>query len=111
MLTDSVEKRIENNALQTGIPFRPIMFDSILKSFTPDIPDNLSGRPRFVHCASLSFSVLLCLSYFCSLSYCSYYFDIYYDELGALLRKFSFPALDCRSVCHGDKLSTISALV
>ncbi|XP_042003554.1 ubiquitin carboxyl-terminal hydrolase 24-like isoform X2 [Salvia splendens] len=46
MLTDSVEKRIENNALQTGIPFRPIMFDSILKSFTPDIPDNLSGRPR-----------------------------------------------------------------
>ncbi|XP_042000321.1 ubiquitin carboxyl-terminal hydrolase 24-like isoform X2 [Salvia splendens] len=46
MLTDSVEKRIENNTLQTGIPFRPIMFDSILKSFTPDIPDNLSGRPR-----------------------------------------------------------------
>ncbi|KAL1552976.1 Ubiquitin carboxyl-terminal hydrolase 24 [Salvia divinorum] len=46
MLTDSVEKRIENHALQTGIPFRPVMFDSILKSFTPDIPDNLSGRPR-----------------------------------------------------------------
>ncbi|XP_057789953.1 ubiquitin carboxyl-terminal hydrolase 24-like [Salvia miltiorrhiza] len=46
MLPDSVEKRNENTALQTGIPFRPVMFDSILKSFTPDIPDNLSGRPR-----------------------------------------------------------------
>lgn len=58
MLTDSVEKRNENTAVQTGIPFRPIMFDSILKSFTPDIPDNLSGRPRFVHCASVLFSIL-----------------------------------------------------
>ncbi|KAH6791612.1 ubiquitin-specific protease 24 [Perilla frutescens var. hirtella] len=46
MLTDSVEKRNDNTALQTGIPFRPTMFDSILNTFTPDIPDNLSGRPR-----------------------------------------------------------------
>lgn len=46
ILTDSVEKGNENTAVRTGGPFRPIMFDSILKSFTPDIPDNLSGRPR-----------------------------------------------------------------
>lgn len=34
------------------------MFDSILKSFTPDIPDNLSGRPRFVQTASIYFSIV-----------------------------------------------------
>ncbi|KAI3461137.1 hypothetical protein Pfo_017800 [Paulownia fortunei] len=46
MLTDSIYKRKEKTVLETGRPFRPIMFDSILKSFTPDIPNNLSGRPR-----------------------------------------------------------------
>lgn len=63
MLTDSVEKRNEKTALETGIPFRPVMFDSILKTFTPDIPDNLSGRPRFVHGVSVFFSFLLFLSF------------------------------------------------
>ncbi|KAK4482437.1 hypothetical protein RD792_009594, partial [Penstemon davidsonii] len=46
MSTESTCKRNENTVLETGRPFRPVMFDSILKSFTPDIPDNLSGRPR-----------------------------------------------------------------
>ncbi|KAL0460936.1 UNVERIFIED_CONTAM: Ubiquitin carboxyl-terminal hydrolase 24 [Sesamum latifolium] len=46
ILTDSVGKRNEKTVLETGRPFRPVMFDSILKSFTPDISDNLSGRPR-----------------------------------------------------------------
>ncbi|KAK4408293.1 Ubiquitin carboxyl-terminal hydrolase 24 [Sesamum angolense] len=46
ILTDSVGKRNEKTVLETGKPFRPVMFDSILKSFTPDISDNLSGRPR-----------------------------------------------------------------
>ncbi|XP_051143668.1 ubiquitin carboxyl-terminal hydrolase 24-like isoform X2 [Andrographis paniculata] len=46
MLPDSICKLDGKNVLGTGKSFRPIMFDSILKSFTPDIPDNLSGRPR-----------------------------------------------------------------
>lgn len=87
MLTDSVEKRNENTAHQTGIPFRPVMFDSILKTFTPDIPDNLSGRPRFVHSASVYFSVFCLLSY-CSISYCGFYLTSIMVNMGALLRKF-----------------------
>lgn len=83
MLTDSVEKGNENTAVRTGVPFRPIMFDSILKSFTPDIPDNLSGRPRFVHCASVLFP---CYSdwFFYSLSCCSFYFTSIMVNMGAL---------------------------
>ncbi|KAL8483568.1 hypothetical protein ACS0TY_026305 [Phlomoides rotata] len=46
IVTDSIDKRNEKTVLETGKPFRPIMFGSILKSFTPDIADNLSGRPR-----------------------------------------------------------------
>ncbi|KAL3620378.1 Ubiquitin carboxyl-terminal hydrolase 24 [Castilleja foliolosa] len=46
ILAEATCKRNEKTILETGRPFRPIMFDSILKSFTPDIPDNLSGRPR-----------------------------------------------------------------
>ncbi|CAA0815296.1 Ubiquitin carboxyl-terminal hydrolase 24 [Striga hermonthica] len=43
---EEINERDEKSILETGKPFQPIMFDSILKSFTPDIPDNLSGRPR-----------------------------------------------------------------
>ncbi|PIN17707.1 Ubiquitin-specific protease [Handroanthus impetiginosus] len=43
---DSISKRNETNVLETGSPFQPVMFDTVLKSFTPDIPHNLSGRPR-----------------------------------------------------------------
>ncbi|KAK9154762.1 hypothetical protein Sjap_002242 [Stephania japonica] len=32
--------------LVTGRPFSPIMFEPILKSFTPDVPNGISGRPR-----------------------------------------------------------------
>ncbi|XP_022873048.1 ubiquitin carboxyl-terminal hydrolase 24-like isoform X2 [Olea europaea var. sylvestris] len=46
MEDDSSSKRNEKTVLETGRPFRPVMFESILKSFTPDVPDNLSGRPR-----------------------------------------------------------------
>ncbi|CAA2987004.1 ubiquitin carboxyl-terminal hydrolase 24-like [Olea europaea subsp. europaea] len=46
MEDDSSSKRNEKTILETGRPFRPVMFESILKSFTPDVPDNLSGRPR-----------------------------------------------------------------
>ncbi|KAB1224926.1 Ubiquitin carboxyl-terminal hydrolase 24 [Morella rubra] len=32
--------------LETGRPFRPVMFEGVLKNFTPDIPSSISGRPR-----------------------------------------------------------------
>lgn len=61
MEDDSSSKRNEKTVLETGRPFRPVMFESILKSFTPDVPDNLSGRPRFMHtAASISFWPVLC---------------------------------------------------
>ncbi|KAK9058064.1 hypothetical protein SSX86_022904 [Deinandra increscens subsp. villosa] len=34
------------NHMQTGRPFSPVMFEVILKNFTPDIPNSISGRPR-----------------------------------------------------------------
>lgn len=34
--------------LETGRPFRPVMFEGVLKNFTPDIPSSISGRPRYV---------------------------------------------------------------
>lgn len=33
---------------ETGRPFRPCMFEAVLKNFSPDVPNTLSGRPRFV---------------------------------------------------------------
>ncbi|KAI8526133.1 hypothetical protein RHMOL_Rhmol13G0285100 [Rhododendron molle] len=32
--------------LETGKPFRPDMFETILKMFTPDVPNSIHGRPR-----------------------------------------------------------------
>ncbi|KAE8038318.1 hypothetical protein FH972_010842 [Carpinus fangiana] len=32
--------------LETGRPFRPAMFEGVLKCFTPDVPSSISGRPR-----------------------------------------------------------------
>ncbi|KAL6976609.1 Ubiquitin carboxyl-terminal hydrolase 24 [Sarracenia purpurea var. burkii] len=32
--------------LETGRPFRPVMFESILENFTPDVPNSIFGRPR-----------------------------------------------------------------
>lgn len=34
------------NPMQTGRPFSPAMFEVVLKNFTPDIPNSISGRPR-----------------------------------------------------------------
>lgn len=31
---------------ETGRPFRPCMFEAVLKNFSPDVPNTLSGRPR-----------------------------------------------------------------
>lgn len=31
---------------EIGLPFRPLMFESVLKNFTPDVSNSLTGRPR-----------------------------------------------------------------
>lgn len=36
-----------NAALEIGRPFSPMMFEGVLEAFTPDIPNSMSGRPRF----------------------------------------------------------------
>ncbi|XP_044489101.1 ubiquitin carboxyl-terminal hydrolase 24-like isoform X2 [Mangifera indica] len=32
--------------VETGRPFSPVMFEAVLKSFTPDVSSSISGRPR-----------------------------------------------------------------
>ncbi|XP_015881911.3 ubiquitin carboxyl-terminal hydrolase 24 [Ziziphus jujuba] len=39
-------KKTETNILDVGMPFRPAMFEAVLKKFTPDVPSSISGRPR-----------------------------------------------------------------
>lgn len=48
MPDDSSAKNNEREVLETGKPFSPIMFDPVLKKFTPDLPTGISGRPRCV---------------------------------------------------------------
>ncbi|KAK9125139.1 hypothetical protein Scep_013985 [Stephania cephalantha] len=46
MPANSSSKKNGVATLETGRPFSPIMFEPILKSFTPDVPNGISGRPR-----------------------------------------------------------------
>ncbi|XP_058070376.1 ubiquitin carboxyl-terminal hydrolase 24 [Magnolia sinica] len=46
MHTDSSSKKNETVVLQSGRPFSPVMFEPVLKNFTPDLPSSISGRPR-----------------------------------------------------------------
>ncbi|KAK0575221.1 hypothetical protein LWI29_035694 [Acer saccharum] len=32
--------------VETGRPFKPAVFEAVLKKFTPDVPNSISGRPR-----------------------------------------------------------------
>ncbi|XVE99865.1 hypothetical protein REPUB_Repub03eG0238400 [Reevesia pubescens] len=41
----SVKKK-DTTVLEIGKPFSPAMFEGVLKSFTPDVPNSISGRPR-----------------------------------------------------------------
>lgn len=41
-------KRKDIPVLETGRPFSPTMFEGVLKKFTPDVSNSISGRPRFV---------------------------------------------------------------
>ncbi|PHU03112.1 Ubiquitin carboxyl-terminal hydrolase 24 [Capsicum chinense] len=43
---DSSMKKTETVVPEIGLPFRPLMFESVLKNFTPDVADSLTGRPR-----------------------------------------------------------------
>ena len=42
-------KKKETSLLEIGTPFRPAMFEAVLKNFTPEIASSTSGRPRFVN--------------------------------------------------------------
>ncbi|THU63350.1 hypothetical protein C4D60_Mb01t14860 [Musa balbisiana] len=46
MPCDSSSKDTGKRVLETGKPFSPIMFDAVLKCFTPDLPIGILGRPR-----------------------------------------------------------------
>lgn len=36
----------QRNTIQTGVPFSPTIFEGVLKKFTPDVHNSISGRPR-----------------------------------------------------------------
>ncbi|KDP40491.1 hypothetical protein JCGZ_24490 [Jatropha curcas] len=36
----------DTTIIETGRPFSPSMFEGVLKNFTPDVPNSISGRPR-----------------------------------------------------------------
>lgn len=36
-------------AFDVGKPFSPLMFDGVLKNFSPDLPSGILGRPRFAN--------------------------------------------------------------
>ncbi|KAK9757251.1 hypothetical protein RND81_01G151800 [Saponaria officinalis] len=44
--TDSSSKKKDPNAVETGRPFSPAMFEEVVKNFTPDVPSGFSGRTR-----------------------------------------------------------------
>lgn len=54
----SSSKNKDTSVVETGRPFSPAMFEGVLKSFTPDVPSTISGRPRFVFDLGQYFSVL-----------------------------------------------------
>ncbi|KAK1429517.1 hypothetical protein QVD17_11727 [Tagetes erecta] len=39
-------KKKSDIRLETGKPLRPVMFESVLNNFSPDMPNSFSGRPR-----------------------------------------------------------------
>lgn len=46
MPTGANSNKKDTNVLETGRPFSPAMFEGVLKKFTPDVPNSISGRPR-----------------------------------------------------------------
>lgn len=52
-------RKKDTNVIDVGRPFRPAMFEQVLKNFTPDIPSGISGRPRYIMCIDFYVSFLL----------------------------------------------------
>lgn len=48
MPRDSGPNLKDASSFETGRPFAPSMFESVLMKFSPDVPNGISGRPRFV---------------------------------------------------------------
>lgn len=46
MPSDLHSKKKDDILLETGKPLRPVMFESVLNNFSPDMPNSFSGRPR-----------------------------------------------------------------
>lgn len=46
MPSDLHSKKKDDILLETGKPLRPVMFESVLNNFSPDLPNSFSGRPR-----------------------------------------------------------------
>ncbi|CAO2834583.1 unnamed protein product [Amaranthus hypochondriacus] len=42
----SSSKKKDRNFVETGRPFSPVMFEGVVKKFTPDVPSGFSGRTR-----------------------------------------------------------------
>lgn len=45
-MPSSLHMKNDLSTIQTGEAFNPIMFETVLKNFTPDLPSSMSGRPR-----------------------------------------------------------------
>lgn len=45
-MPSSLHQKNDPSTIQTGEAFNPIMFETVLKNFTPDLPSSMSGRPR-----------------------------------------------------------------
>ncbi|KAJ8900285.1 hypothetical protein K2173_024925 [Erythroxylum novogranatense] len=45
MPSSSIMKK-DTTVVETGRPVTPTMFEAVLKNFTPDVPESVSGRPR-----------------------------------------------------------------
>ncbi|XP_024986004.1 ubiquitin carboxyl-terminal hydrolase 24-like isoform X1 [Cynara cardunculus var. scolymus] len=46
MPSDLHSKKKDDILLETGKPLRPVMFESVLNNFSPDMPNSFLGRPR-----------------------------------------------------------------
>ncbi|KAJ4711565.1 ubiquitin carboxyl-terminal hydrolase 24-like [Melia azedarach] len=46
MPPSTMSKKKDTAVLNIGRPFSPSMFEFVLKNFTPDVPNSISGRPR-----------------------------------------------------------------
>lgn len=45
-MPNSAHSKKKDADFETGRPFCPVMFEGVLKNFTPDVPNSISGRPR-----------------------------------------------------------------